>query len=114
MSASIPSEPAPIDYRNYFYTYYYTYHARFNFYQGNYNIDILNFVLESNKELTPLENWVNSILRYIRGLIRIRDMLMQDLITAIDFPTAFIVELMDIWYVRYITPWMTYYYEFSR
>lgn len=32
MSESIPSEPAPIDYRNYFYTYYYTYHTRFNFY----------------------------------------------------------------------------------
>lgn len=114
MSESIPSEPAPIDYRNYFYTYYYTYHTRFNFYQGNYNMNTLYFTLDNNKKLTPLENWVHSILRYIRGLARIRDMLMQDFITAIDFPTTFIVELLDIWYTRFITPWMAYYYEFSR
>lgn len=77
-------------------------------------MDTLYFTLDNNKKLTPLENWVHSILRYIRGLARIRDMLMQDFITAIDFPTTFIVELLDIWYTRFITPWMAYYYEFTR
>lgn len=61
-----------------------------------------------------MQNWLDSITKYVKGLIRVRDMLMQDLITAVDFPMTFIVELLDVWYARYISPWVAYYHEASR
>lgn len=61
-----------------------------------------------------MQNLLDSITKYVKGLIRVRDMLMQDLITAVDFPMTFIVELLDVWYARYISPWVAYYHEASR
>lgn len=77
-------------------------------------MDYFRFELYMDKRLTPIENWVNSIKKFIEGIMRVRDMLASDLMTAIDFPTTFIVELLDIWYSRLIAPWIAYYHESSR
>lgn len=47
------------------YTYYYTYHTRFNFYNGRYGTDFLYFELYMDKRFSPMQNWLDSITKYV-------------------------------------------------